>query len=73
MDAPARWRDDAHMLLDLTDEELATAASACRAMAHQEGQRATAMENPGMRGPIESAAKRFAALAEKLEGARQRR
>ena len=27
------------MLLDLTDAELATTATACRAMAHQEGQR----------------------------------
>jgi hypothetical protein len=46
------------MPLDLTDAELATAATACRAMAYQEGKRAEAMENPGMRGPIETMARR---------------
>lgn len=64
-------RDDAHMPLDLTDAELATAATACRAMAYQEGERAKSMENPGMRGPIENAAARYAALAEELEAARK--
>ena len=59
------------MRLELTDAELATAAQACRAMAHQEGQRAKAMENPSVRGPIESAAQRYARLAEKLEAARK--
>ena len=73
MDACAPWRDDAHMPLDLTDSELSTAATACRAMAYQEGERAKKMQNPGMRAPIENAAKRYAALAEKLEGARSRR
>ena len=34
MDARGRRRDDAHMPLELTDQELATAAQACRAMAH---------------------------------------
>jgi hypothetical protein len=58
------------MLLDLSDAELSTAATACRAMAYQEGERAKKMENPGMRGPIENAARRFAALVEKLEAAR---
>ncbi|HXQ00998.1 MAG TPA: hypothetical protein VN845_13160 [Solirubrobacteraceae bacterium] len=58
------------MPLDLTAEELATAAQACRAMAYQEGQRAKAMENPTTRGPIESTAKRYAALAERFEAAR---
>jgi hypothetical protein len=71
MDTRASWRDDAHMPLDLTDQELATAATACRAMAYQEGQRAKKMENPTTRGPIENTAKRFAALAEKLEAARR--
>jgi hypothetical protein len=33
MDARARWRDDAHTPLDLTDAELVTAATACSAMA----------------------------------------
>ena len=39
-------------------------------MAYQEGERAKKMENATMRGPVESAAKRYAALAEKLEAAR---
>jgi hypothetical protein len=59
------------MTLELSDAELATAATACRAMAYQEGERAKKMENPTMRGPIESAARRYAALAEKLERARK--
>jgi hypothetical protein len=59
--------------LDLTEAELATAATACRAMAYQEGERAKKMENPSMRGPLESNAKRFADLAAKLEAARKRR
>jgi hypothetical protein len=58
--------------LDLTDLELETAARACRALAYQEEQAAKRMENPGMRGPIESTAKRAAALAEKLERARKK-
>lgn len=40
-------------------------------MAYQEGQRARAMENPTMRGPMENTAKRHEALAEKLEAARK--
>jgi hypothetical protein len=52
--------------------KLATATTACRAMACQEGKRAKEMENPGMRGPIEAAARRYAALAEKSEAARRR-
>lgn len=60
------------MPLDLTAEELAIAAQACRAMAYQEGERARKMENPGMRAPLESTARRYAALAEKLEAARSR-
>ena len=61
------------MPLDLTDAELATAATACRAMAYQEGERAKKMENPTMRAPLESNARRYAALAEKLEVAWKRR
>jgi hypothetical protein len=38
MDAHARWRDDAPMPVDLTDEELTTAATACRTIAYQEGE-----------------------------------
>jgi hypothetical protein len=49
----------------------AFATAACRAMAFQEGERAKKLENPGMRGPIERTAQRFAALAEKLEAARK--
>jgi hypothetical protein len=56
----------------LTDLELETAARACRAMAHQEGERARTMENPSMRCPVEDAARRYAALAEKFEAARRR-
>jgi predicted phage tail protein len=73
MDARARWRDDAHMPLDLTDLELETAARACRALAYQEEQATKWMENPTMRGPIENTAKRAAALAEKFERARKQR
>ena len=43
MDARAWWRDHAPMPLELTDAELATAATACRAMAYQEGERAAKM------------------------------
>jgi hypothetical protein len=60
------------MALDLNDAELATAATACRAMAYQEGERAKKLENPTMRGPLESNARRYTALAEKLEAARRR-
>jgi len=60
------------MSLALTDDELQTAAGACRAMAYQEGERAKNMENPTMRGPLENNARRFAALAEKLERARKK-
>jgi hypothetical protein len=60
------------MLLDLSDAELATAATACRAMAYQEGERAKKMENPGMRRPIENTAKRYAQLVEKFEAGRRR-
>ena len=59
------------MPLELTDADLATAATACRAMAYQEEKRAQAMENPTMKGPLESTARRYAALAEKLEAARR--
>lgn len=59
-------------LVDLTDAELATAAQACRAMTHQEGERAKKLENPTIRGPIEAAAQRYRALVVKLEAARRR-
>jgi hypothetical protein len=60
------------MQIDLTPDELATAAQACRALAYQEGERAKKMENPSTRGPIENAARRYQVLAEKLEAARKR-
>jgi hypothetical protein len=59
------------MPLDLSAEELAAAAQACRAMAYQEGERAKRMENPTTRGPIENTEKRYAALAERREPARK--
>src|ERR1700751_3238930 len=59
-------------LIELTDAELATAATACRAMAYQEGERAKKMENPTTRGPIEGAAQRYVRLMEKFEAARRR-
>jgi len=61
------------MPLDLTDAELATAATACRALAYYEAERAKALGNPILRGPLEHNAKRYAALAQKLEAARGRR
>jgi len=73
MDATVKQRDDRLMLLDLTDTELATAATACRAMAYQESERAKTMENPTLRGPLETNSRRFAALAEKFEAARNKR
>lgn len=59
------------MSLDLTDEELAAAATACRAMVYQEGERARKMENPTVPGPIERTAQRYAQLGEKFEAARR--
>jgi hypothetical protein len=73
MDAPiesaAEFR---RMPLDFSANELKTAARACRALAFQESERAKQMENPGMRAPIENAARRYAALAEKFEATRKR-
>jgi hypothetical protein len=40
-------------------------------MSYQEGERAKKMENPTMRGPIETAARRYGDLAEKIEAARR--
>jgi hypothetical protein len=58
-------------LVSLTDTELATAAQACRAVAYQESKRATELENPTVPTPIEAAAQRYAALAERMETARK--
>jgi hypothetical protein len=41
-------------------------------MEYQESERAKQIENPGMRGPVENAAERYAALAEKFETVRKR-
>ena len=65
-----KQRDQRPMPLELTDAELTTGATACRAMAYQEGERAKKLENPSIRGPLETNSKRYAALAEKLEAAR---
>ena len=59
------------MPLDLTDAELATAATACHALDYQESKRAKKMENPTMRGPVESNPRRYAALAHQFEVARK--
>jgi hypothetical protein len=59
------------MPLNLTDDELETAAMACRAMAYREEKTAQRIENPTLRGPTEDAAKRAAALAEKFEATRR--
>jgi hypothetical protein len=59
-------------LVDISDAELSTAATACRAMAYQEGERAKKIENPTMRGPLEANAQRYAALAARLEKARRK-
>ena len=59
--------------LELTDAELATAATACRAMPTKKAsERAKRLENPSMRRPIEHAAERYARLAEKLESSRHK-
>ena len=69
MDARAKRRHDSYMPLDLTDAELATAPTACRAMAYQEGERAKKLENPTVRGPLANNARRLVALAEKFGAA----
>ena len=58
-------------LLELSDAELSTAVTACRAMAFQEEERAKAMSNSDIRRPIANGAQRFAALAETLVSARK--
>jgi len=49
MDVPVKQRHDPPMRLDLTDAELATVATACRAIAYQEGERAKQMANRTLR------------------------
>ena len=68
-----KQRDDRPMPLDLTDAELATAATACRAVSYQEGERAKKMENPTLRELLEANSKHYAVLAEKLEASRKQR
>jgi hypothetical protein len=60
------------MPLDSTDAELATAAQASLAMAHQEAARARKLENPTLRGPSEATAPRYAALVARLEAAQRK-
>jgi hypothetical protein len=73
LDVSNRQRQNpATMPLDLTDAELATAATACRELANQEGERANTLANPKLRRPLEHNARRYAALAHKLEAARKR-
>ena len=69
IDATVKQGHDRRAPLDLTDAELATAATACRAMAYQEGERAKKLENPTVRGPLANNARRFVAQAEKFEAA----
>jgi hypothetical protein len=57
---------------DLTDAELSASATACRAMAFQEFERAKRIEKPSLRGPIEVTAQRYAVLAAKIEAARNK-
>jgi hypothetical protein len=58
------------MLIDLSDDELATAAQCCRARANQEGERAKTLGNPILSQAIENTAARYRALGEKFEAAR---
>jgi hypothetical protein len=60
------------MPLEFSDAELATAAQARRAMAYHESERARKLESPSVRPTIEAAARRYAALAAKLETALKR-
>jgi len=59
------------MPLELTDAELATAATACRAMAYQEDERATKNGEPRHARTDCARAQRFAALAAKFDTARK--
>jgi hypothetical protein len=71
MDGLAEQREDRSVPhLELTDAELATATTACRATAYAEEKRARALENQALRRPIEEAARQFERLAAKLEAAR---
>jgi hypothetical protein len=56
----------------LTDYELETAARACRALAHREGEDAAKISDPALRRPVQQRAQCAAALAEKFEAARKK-
>jgi len=58
--------------VELDAGEVGDAIAACRALAYQEGERAKTMTNPEMRRGFEENARRYAALAKKLEGLQQR-
>lgn len=55
----------------LTLEELTILAMACRCLADQQRQHAAEIENPTIRFPLEQAAERSLALAERFERARK--
>ena len=57
----------------LTDYELETAARACRALAHREGEDAAKISDPTLRGPVQQRAQCAAALAERFQRARKSR
>jgi hypothetical protein len=56
----------------LTDYELETAARACRALAHREGEDSAKISDPALRGPVQERGKCAAALAERFERARKK-
>jgi hypothetical protein len=55
----------------LTDYELETAARACRALAHREGEDALKISDPALRAPAAKRAQCAGALAERFERARK--
>jgi hypothetical protein len=57
----------------LTDYELETAARACRALAHREGEDAAKISDPPLRRPSQRRAQCAAALSERFERARKAR
>jgi hypothetical protein len=69
--APRQIKRDANA--ELTGRKLAIDATACRGMACQDGERAKAMVNLGMRGLMKNTATRAAALAERFKAARTSR
>jgi hypothetical protein len=56
----------------LTDYELETAARACRALAHREGEDAAKISDPALRAPVQQRAQCASHLAERFERARKK-